>query len=370
LICYNHFVPSEVLLTAKLHVPALRADHVSRPRLTARLEEGLTRKLTLISSQAGFGKTTALCEWLQDKKHAVAWVSLDESDNDHGRFISYMMAALRALDIGLEERIQAVLLAQEQGISIESPMAALLNEFASVPAVHRPVILALDDYHAIRNPQIHESMLYALDYMPEGVHIVIAARSDPPLMLARLRARNQLNELRAPDLRFTREEAEAFLNKVSGLGLSAEQVAALDDRTEGWAAGLQLAAQAMSGLDDIPTFVRAFTGSHRYILDYLVDEVFSRQTEETRLFLQKTSILERMTPSLCDAVTGQGNGRAMLERLERDNLFVTPLDNQGQWFRYHHLFADLLKTRADQFSTKEISALHRKAALWFDSHTV
>jgi LuxR family maltose regulon positive regulatory protein len=361
-------MPTEILLTAKLQIPPLRADHVPRPRLTARLEQGLTRKLTLVSSQAGFGKTTILREWLQEKKRSAAWVSLDESDNDHGRFISYMMAALRALDIGLEERIQAVLLAQEQGISIESPMAALLNEFASVPAAHRPVILALDDYHLIRNPQIHESMLYALDYMPEGVHIVIATRSDPPLMLARLRARNQLNELRAPDLRFTRAEAEVFLNKVGGLELSAEQVAALDDRTEGWAAGLQLAAQAMSGLDDVETFVRAFTGSHRYILDYLVDEVFSRQSEETRLFLQKTSILERMTPSLCDAVTGQGNGRAMLERLERDNLFVTPLDNQGQWYRYHHLFADLLKNRADQFSLKEISSLHRKAALWFDSH--
>lgn len=361
-------MPSDVLLTAKLQIPALRADHVPRPRLIARLEAGLARKLTLVSTQTGSGKTTILSEWLTQKKHSVAWVSLDESDNEHARFISYMMAALRALDIGLEERIQAVLLAQEQGNSIESPMAALLNEFARVPAVHRPVILALDDYHVIRNPQIHESMLYALDYMPEGVHIVIAARSDPPLMLARMRARRQVNELRAPDLRFTREEAEAFLNQVSGLGLSAEQVAALDDRTEGWAAGLQLAAQAMNGLPDVTPFVSAFTGSHRYILNYLVDEVFSRQTEETRLFLQKTSILERMTPSLCDALTGQGNGRAMLERLDHENLFVVPLDNQGQWYRYHHLFADLLKNRADQFSAKEISALHRKAALWFDSH--
>lgn len=362
------YMPTEVLLTAKLQIPSLRADHVPRPRLVTRLEEGLARKLTLVSTQTGSGKTTILAEWLTQKKHSVAWVSLDESDNDHGRFISYMMAALRTLDIGLEERIQAVLLAQEQGISIESPMAALLNQFAFVSAVHRPVILALDDYHVIRNPQIHESMLYALDYMPEGVHIVIATRSDPPLMLARLRARRQLNELRASDLRFTREEAEAFLNQVSGLGLSVEQVAALDDRTEGWAAGLQLAAQAMSGLADVAPFVRAFTGSHRYILDYLVDEVFLRQTEETRLFLQKTSILERMTPSLCDAVTGQGNSRAMLERLDRENLFVVPLDHQRQWYRYHHLFAGLLKNRFDQFSDNEVSSLHRKAALWFDAH--
>lgn len=368
MICYNRIVPRDVLLTAKLHIPVLRADHVPRPRLISRLEEGLSRKLTLISTHTGSGKTTILSEWLDKKKHAVAWVSLDESDNDHGRFISYMMAALHALDIGLEERIQAVLLAQEQGISIESPMAALLNEFTSVPAVHRPVILALDDYHVIHNPQIHESMLYALDYMPEGVHIVIATRSDPPLMLARMRARRQVNELRAPDLRFTRKEAEAFLNQVSRLGLSAEQVAALEDRTEGWAAGLQLAAQAMNGLNDVTSFLRAFTGSHRYILDYLVDEVFSRQTEETRLFLQKTSLLERMTPSLCDAVTGQSNGRVVLEQLHHENLFIVPLDNQGQWYRYHHLFADLLKNRAEQFSTKEFSSLHRKAALWFDSH--
>jgi len=356
------------LLTSKLRIPPLRADHVPRPRLVARLESGLSRKLTLVSTNTGSGKTTILSEWLTQKQHPTAWVSLDEVDNEHGRFISYMMAALRALDIGLEERIQAVSLAQEQGVSIESPMAALLNEFASVPAVHRPVILVLDDYHVIHNPQIHESMLYALDYMPEGFHIVIAARADPPLMLAKMRARRQVNELRAQDLRFTRTEAESFLNQVSGLGLSTEQVAALDDHTEGWAAGLQLAAQAMNGLDDVAPFVRAFTGSHRYILDYLVDEVFSRQSQETRLFLQKTSILERMTPSLCDAVTGQSNGRAMLEKLDRENLFIVPLDTQGQWYRYHHLFADLLRNRAEQFSAKETSSLHRKAALWFDSH--
>ena len=360
-------MPSDVLLTAKLRIPPLRADHVSRPRLVARLEEGLPRKLTLISTQTGFGKTTVLSEWITQKQHPAAWVSLDEADNDHGRFIAYVMASLRTLDIGLEERIQAVSLAQEQGTSIESPMAALLNEFASLPAVHLPVILVLDDYHVIHNPQIHESMIYALDYMPEGFHFVIATRADPPLMLAKMRARRQINELRAQDLRFTREESESFLNQVSGLGLSAEQVMALDDHTEGWAAGLQLAVQDMSGLGDVAPFVRAFTGSHRYILDYLVDEVFSRQTKETQLFLQKTSILERMTPSLCDAVTGQGNSRAMLERLERENLFVILLDNQGPWYRYHHLFADLLKNRAEQFSVKEISALRCKAALWFDS---
>jgi len=361
-------VPSDILLTAKLRTPSLRTDHVPRPRLVARLEEGLLRKLTLISTQTGFGKTTILSEWLKQKQHAAAWVALDEADNDHGRFITYIMASLRALDIGLEERIQAVSLAQEQGISIESPMAALLNEFASLPAARLPVILVLDDYHVIHNPQIHESMIYALDYMPEGFHIVIAARADPPLMLARMRARHQINELRTQDLRFTRAESEAFLNQVSKLDLSPEQVAALEGHTEGWAAGLQLAAQAMNGLDDVAPFVRAFTGSHRYILDYLVDEVFSRQTQDTQIFLQKTSILERMTPGLCDAVTGQGNGRTMLEKLDRENLFIIPLDNQGQWYRYHHLFGDLLKNRAEQFPAKEILNLHRKAAAWFDAH--
>lgn len=355
-------------LTAKLSVPPLRGDYVPRPRLITRLEEGLARKLTLISTQTGFGKTTILCEWLRKANHKAAWLSLDEDDNDHQRFIAYVMASLRASKIGLENSIQAVSLAQAQGQSIESPMAALLNDFSTLPADQKPVIIILDDYHVIHNPQIHESMAFALEYIPPGVHIVIASRTDPPLPLALMRARRQINELRIQDLRFTHAESAFFLNRISGLSLSAEQVKILDDRTEGWAAGLQLAALAMSGLADVSTFIQDFTGSHRYVLDYLVDEVFSRQPKETQTFLLKTSLLDRMNVSLCDAMTEQANGRPMLEHLERENLFIVPLDNRGQWYRYHHLFTDLLRNRAEQFSAEERSAMHRRAALWFDAH--
>lgn len=361
-------MPANALLTTKLHIPPLRSDFVPRPQLVARLQAGLSRKLTLVSTPAGFGKTTLLCEWLKEKKLAAAWVALDEGDNDHGRFITYVMAALRALNMGLDEHLQAISQAAAQGVPLESPMAALLNDFAALPTGTAPVILVLDDYHVIHNPAVHTSMAFALDYIPDSIHIVIASRSDPPLPLSRLRARRQLNELHAPDLRFTRAETETFLNQSSGLTLSPAQVSALDDRTEGWAAGLQLAALALSGHSDIDRFVRDFTGSHRYILDYLADEVFSRQSPETCDFLLKTSILERMTAGLCDAVTGQNNGRAMLNRLERENLFIVRLDEQGQWYRYHHLFADLLKNRAEQFPAPELAELHHRAALWLEAH--
>ncbi len=361
-------MPDNALLTTKLHIPPLRSDYVPRPQLVARLQAGLSRKLTLISTPAGFGKTTLLCEWLKEKKLAAAWVALDDGDNDHGRFIAYVMAALRALNMGLDEHIQAISQAAAQGVPLESPMTILLNDFAALPARDTPIILILDDYHVIQNPAVHNSMAFALEYIPDNLHIVIAGRTDPPFPLSRFRARRQLSELHAPDLRFTRAETEAFLNQSSGLTLSPAQVAALDDRTEGWIAGLQLAVLALSGHNDIDRFVRDFTGSHRYILDYLADEVFSRQTPETCDFLLKTSILERMTAGLCDAVTGQENGRAMLGWLEHENLFVVPLDEQGLWYRYHHLFADLLKNRAGQFSAPELASLRHRAALWLDAH--
>ncbi len=356
------------LLMAKLHIPPLRADYVQRPRLVACLQEGMTRKLTVLSTPAGFGKTTLLCEWLKKTSFPAAWVSLDEGDNDHGRFITYVMAALRSLNIGLDEPIQAVSQAALEGVPLASQMNVFLNDFAKLPAETEDVILVLDDYHVIQNPVVHNSMAFALEYLPDRLHIVIAGRGEPHLPLAKLRAHRQLNELRASDLRFTPEETEAFLNQSSRLALSSAHLAALEDRTEGWIAGLQMAALALSGCSDIDAFVKNFTGSHRYILDYLVDEVFSRQPPDISDFLLKTSILERMTAGLCDAVTGMENGHVMLSRLERDNLFIVSLDDQGQWYRYHHLFAGLLKNRAGQLASIELASLNRNAALWFDAH--
>ncbi len=232
------------LLTTKLNIPPLRSDYVPRPRLLLRLQEGLSRKLTLVSTPPGFGKTTLLSEWLKENHLPAAWVALDEVDNDHGRFIGYVMAALGTLNIGLDESLQDISQSAAQGIPLEPQMAALLNGFASLPATSVPVILVLDDYHVIRNQIIHDSMTFALEYIPENVHIFIATRSDPPLPLSRWRARRQLNELRANDLRFTLAEAEQFFNQSSRLGLSSTHVSVLDDRTEGWAAGMQLAALA------------------------------------------------------------------------------------------------------------------------------
>lgn len=358
------------LLTAKLQIPPLRPRYVPRPRLLARLHEGMQRKLTLISTPPGFGKTTLLTAWLKESALPAAWVTLDEADNDHGRFIGYVMAALDRLDLGLEEPIHEISESAARGIPLESQMTFLLNGLASMPATSTPILLVLDDYHVIQNQAIHDSMTYALEYIPGNVHIYIASRSAPPLPLSRWRARNQLNELRSEDLRFTRDEADFFLNQSSGLGLSALHVAALDDRTEGWIAGLQLAALALSGHSNTEQFIRDFTGSHRFVLDYLADEVFSRQSVATRRFLMWTSILERMTAGLCDALTGESNGRSMLVQLERDNLFVVPLDNQGQWYRYHHLFVDLLKNRLEQFAPEEIPTLHHRATLWFESHNL
>jgi LuxR family maltose regulon positive regulatory protein len=359
---------SNPLLTAKLQIPLLRTRYVPRPRLLSLLQEGLQRRLTLLTTPPGFGKTTLLSEWLKESSLPAAWVTLDEADNDHGRFIGYVMAALGNLNLGLEQPLQDISQSAAQGIPLEPQMTVLLNGFASMSITSTPIILVLDDYHVIENQAIHDSMTFALEYIPQNVHIYIASRSAPPLPLSRWRTRNQLNELRSEDLRFTRAEAEAFLNQSNGLGLSSTHIAALDDRTEGWIAGLQLAALALSGHSDIERFIRDFTGSHRFVLDYLADEVFSRQSEATCDFLMKTSILERMNAGLCDAVTESANGRAMLEQLERENLFVVPLDNQRQWYRYHHLFAELLKNRLEQRSSEEISALHRKAAFWFDAH--
>ena len=306
--------------------PPASAKIVLRPRLIERLNEGLAagRKLTLISAPAGFGKTTLVSEWLAGCGRPVAWLSLDEGDNDPARFLAYFIAALQTIAPKIGEGALGAL-HSPQPPPTEVLLTALLNDLAAIPD---NFMLVLDDYHVIESKPVDEALTFLVDHLPPQFHLVIATREDPPLPLARLRARGQLTELRATDLRFTPAEAADFLNQVMGLNLSAADIAALETRTEGWIAGLQLAALSMQGRSDTASFIQAFTGSHRFVLDYLMEEVLQRQPERVRGFLLQTAILDRLSGPLCNAVTGQQDGKAMLETLERGNLFVIPLDDQ------------------------------------------
>jgi len=296
--------PQPLLLTTKLYLPPARANLVPRSRLTQRLDEGLTRKLTLISAPAGFGKTTLLSEWIPHSQWCVTWVSLDEGDNDSARFWSYFIAGLQRLNPDLGETALS-LFQSSQPPSLELCLTTLLNEVAIFP---EPFALVLDDYHVIENSLLHEAITFLLDHLPPQLHLFITTRADPPLPLSRLRGREQLTELRAGDLRFTPDEAMAFFNQVMGLGLSPGDVTALETHTEGWIVGLQLAALSMQGRDDLSDFIAAFTGTHRYVLDYLTDEVLERQPPGTKDFLLQTSILDRLCGPLCDALTGGSDG--------------------------------------------------------------
>ncbi len=366
------------LLQTKLYIPRPRPELVSRPRLIERLNAGLHRKLTLVSAPAGFGKTTLLSEWVAGCGRPVAWVSLDEGDNDPARFLAYLVAALQTVQADVGEAALAAL-RSPQPPPTESVLTGLINEIAALPgppgAPHgRSYILVLDDYHLITTQSIHDGLTFLLDHLPPNLHLVVATRADPPLPIARLRGRGQVTELRQSGLRFTTDEAAAFLNAHVGLNLSPDDVAALEARTEGWIAGLQMAALSMRGQNDVAGFIRAFTGSDRYILDYLVEEVLQRQPENIQTFLLQTSILNRLTGPLCDAVTdspplaGGESGQAMLERLERANLFIIPLDNERRWYRYHRLFADLLRRRLQQMQPDLAPTLHRRAAGWFEGN--
>jgi len=378
---------SAQLLQTKLHIPHLRPDLVRRPRLIERLNAGLlgqsggfARKLTLVSAPAGFGKTTLLSEWAHSRGRSgtcptetgpyVAWFSLDEGDNDPVRFLAYCIAALRTVEPDVGEGVLSAL-QSPRSPSIEAVLTTVINDIAAVPQGDR-YVLVLDDYHLITAQPVHDALAFLLDHLPHNLHLAIATRADPSWPLARLRARREMVELRAAELRFTFQEAAAFLNQVMGLGLAAEDVSALEERTEGWIAGLQMASLSMQGQEDVAGFVRAFRGSDRYILDYLVEEVLQRQPEGVQTFLFQTSILDRLTGPLCDAVTGsppppgQGSGQAMLERLEQANLFLIPLDNERRWYRYHRLFADLLRRRLQRVQPDLVPALHRRAAAWFE----
>jgi LuxR family transcriptional regulator, maltose regulon positive regulatory protein len=351
----------EQLLSTKLYIPPTRPQLVLRPRLIERLNESLHRKLTLISAPAGFGKTTLVSEWIASCTRPVAWLSLDEGDNDPTRFLAYLVAALQTVVANIGEGVLRVL--QSPQPPTESILTALLNEITTISP---NFILVLDDYHVINAKPIDLALNFLIEHLPVQMHLVIITREDPDIPLARLRARDQLNELRAVDLRFTSHEAAEFLNQVMGLDLSAEEVAALEARTEGWIAGLQLAALSMRGREDVPRFIRSFAGDNRYIVDYLVEEVLQRQPERVRSFLLQTSILDRLSGPLCDAVTDQEEGNVLLEALERGNLFVVPLDDKRHWFRYHHLFAEVLQAHLIEERPDQVSSLHRRASEWYE----
>jgi LuxR family maltose regulon positive regulatory protein len=352
------------LLTTKFHIPHVRPQLVSRPRLTERLNAGLQRKLTLISAPAGFGKTTLVSEWVRQVDVPVAWLSLEESDNDPKRFLSYFVAALQTIDKDIGEDVVDAL-QSAQLPSMERVVTALINQVSALP---HGLALVLDDYHLITAQPIHQALAFLLDHLPVSVHLVITTRADPPVPIARLRGRGQLLELRQTDLRFGPAEAAEFLNRVMGLELSANDVSALASRTEGWIAGLQMAAVSMQGREDASSFVRALTGSNRYIMDYLLEEVLARQPQAVQTFLLQTSILKRLCGPLCDAVTGGQESQTILETLERTNLFVVPLDDQRAWYRYHRLFADLLRQQLLRTVPDIIPALHRQASQWLEQN--
>jgi ATP/maltotriose-dependent transcriptional regulator MalT len=355
----------DVLLATKLHVPRPQPGFIARPRLVKALDDGLAPRLILVCAPAGFGKTALLADWVRSGDHPVAWLSLDEADNDPARFWRHAVAALDRARPGIGDRV-GPLLGPPAPASFDGLVTALINEMAQ-PGEDE-VLLVLDDYHLVSSVPVHTSLAFLLEHLPPCLHLVLASRSDPPLPLARMRAGGGLAELRAAELRFTAEEAAALLHEAVGGDLPAASVAALEARTEGWAAGLQLAALSLRGQADMAGLVAAFSGSHRYVLDYLAEEVLDRQSEQVRGFLLETSVLDRLSGELCDALTGHAGGQAMLEQVEQANLFLIPLDEVRGWWRYHHLFADLLRARLQQQQPSRVPALHRAAAHWCDEH--
>ena len=352
------------LVATKLHVPAPRSGLIGRARLIDRLKRGLASRLVLVSAPAGFGKTSLLTQWLAavaGHGHTVGWLALDQSDNRAPIFWPHLVAAVETAVPGFGADLLPLL--EGSASTTEGVLAALVNE---LDALSGELYLVLDDYHLIDDQGIQEGVTFLLEHLPAHAHLLITTRADPPLPLALLRARGDLVEIRAADLRFTPEEASTYLNEVMGLDLRPEAVNALETRTEGWIAALQLAALSMQGRDDVAGFIAGFTGNDRYIVDYLVDEVLARQPDEIRSFLLRTSILDRLSGPLCDAVTGSAGGKAMLERLERANLLVIPLDDRRQWYRYHHLFADVLRAHLEEEHTEQIPDLHRQASEWYE----
>lgn len=354
------------LLSTKLYVPPPRPNLVARPRLVEHMEAGLhqNHRLTLISAPPGFGKTTLIGEWVGEGSRPIVWLSMDEADNDPVRFISYLVAAFQQVDASIGQATQLALQSPQMP-PVQGLATPLIND---IIATGKTLTLVLDDYHLISSLAVQQVLEFLLEHQPPSMHMIISTREDPPLPLTRLRARGQLTEIRERDLRFTAEEAATFLNQTMGLSLSGEAIQALETRTEGWIAGLQLAALALQqGRDDPESFVATFTGSDRYIMDYLVTEVLGQQPEEMRTFLHQTSILDTLTADLCDALTGRQDSRRILDRLEGANLFLFPLDHHREWYRYHRLFAEFLRM---SLGREEHKSLHQKAMYWYEEHNL
>jgi LuxR family maltose regulon positive regulatory protein len=327
----------------------------------------LDKALILVSAPAGFGKTTLLAEWANQAGLPVAWLSLGAGDNDPNRFLAYAIAALNTAFVDREKPVCSAaqaMLQSVQPLPFKSILVTFLNELMDIS---QPLALVLDDYQFITNPAVHEALTFILERLPLHVHLVIASRVDPSIPLHRLRAAQRLLEIRTDQLRFSGVETDAFMNTVMELSLSREDISTLTDRTEGWIVGLQMAALSMQGIANRPAFVQSLSGSQRYILEYLIEEVLARQSENLQAFLLQTSILDRLCGPLCDAVLAEEhNSKATLEYLDRANLFLTPLDEVGYWYRYHHLFADLLCARLQQFQPDQVPALHLRASRWYE----
>jgi len=350
------------LLKTKLNAPRSRDELVSRSFLLDKLNQGLSGKLILVSTPAGFGKTTLLGEWTRQCHLPVAWLSLDDNDNDPSRFWSYFVGAVQAIKPGMGEAALASF-QSGQPQPIEAFLITLINEITDKLT---PFVVVLDDYHLINAQAIQTAITFLLEHMPTQMHLVISGRSDPPIPLARFRASNQVTEIRSKDLRFNRDEIATLVNDVLKLGISENDLETLIRRTEGWIVSLQMAITSMRGREDISGFINKLSGSHRFVLEYLVDEVLADQEEDIHRFLYQTSILRRMTGPLCDAVTGRNDGREMLLRLEKNNLFIEPLDDEGRWYRYHQLFADVLSVQLDNFHQENKDILNLRASLWFE----
>lgn len=361
------------VLTTKLFAPTRRQALVARPRLSQPLSVALDmgHRLTLVSAPAGFGKTTVLSDWADRLRRyrptsRIGWLSLDEGDNDLTRLLSHLVAALDR--VGMD--VDSTMLDSLRSGSCSAALTALVNDMTrtGADAAAEQCVLVLDDYHVIGSSEVHAAMTFLIDRLPDRLHLVVATRADPPLPLARLRARGQLTEVRAADLRFTAHETREFLTQTMGLDLTGREIEALEERTEGWIAGLQLAALSLGGIPDrggVAAFIDEFAGSNRFVIDYLADEVLAGQSDEVRDFLLRTAVLDRFTGPLCDAVTGRMDSGQMLERLERANLFLFPLDNERSWYRYHHLFADVLQARLRAEAPLDIPGLHQRASAWF-----
>lgn len=342
----------------------MRAGLVPRPRLINRLNESLSGKLTIVSSPAGFGKTTLLSQWLKSTGLPVGWISLDEGENDLSLFFTYLVAALQQVHEGLDDTALTLLRSPQPGM-VNAALVVLLNQIERFPG---KFLLVLDDFHLIEDKKVHQVVDYFLEHLPLQMHLVLVTRADPPLHLARLRGQNQLTELRMRDLRFSQDEALEFFDHFFKEDITENDILRLFSRTEGWVTGLQMAAVSMQGKEDISSFVRSFSGTHHYILDYLFEEALSQQPKKVHTFLFKTAILSRLNAPLCNAITGQDNSQEILDALEKANLFIIPLDEERRWFRYHRLFSDLLLVRLEQTYGDRVADLHIKASQWYEQN--